>query len=110
MSAAIHPTAVVEAGAELGTNVTVGAMAYVGADAVLHDNVTLHPKATVIGRTLLNQGVEVFPGAVHATVEVLERVLQQYDGGFVLVSHDRRLIDRVATRLIVLEQGQLREL
>ena len=39
-------------------------MAYVGPDAVVHDNVTLHPKATVIGRTLLNEGVEVFPGSV----------------------------------------------
>ena len=64
MTATIHPTAVVETGAELGTNVTVGAMAYVGRDAVVHDNVTLHPKATVIGRTLLNEGVEVFPGSV----------------------------------------------
>ena len=43
MSATIHPTAVVESGAELGNNVTVGAMAYVGPDAKLHDNVTLHP-------------------------------------------------------------------
>ncbi|MCH9751121.1 MAG: acyl-ACP--UDP-N-acetylglucosamine O-acyltransferase [Hyphomonas sp.] len=64
MSVTIHPTAVVETGAELGANVTVGAMAYVGPNAVLHDNVTLHPKSTVFGRTLLNEHVEVFPGSV----------------------------------------------
>ncbi|MEL6858930.1 MAG: acyl-ACP--UDP-N-acetylglucosamine O-acyltransferase [Pseudomonadota bacterium] len=64
MTTMIHPTAVVEAGAELGANVQVGAMAYVGANAVLQDNVILHPKATVIGHSVLGEAVEVYPGSV----------------------------------------------
>ncbi|MEO1554186.1 MAG: acyl-ACP--UDP-N-acetylglucosamine O-acyltransferase [Pseudomonadota bacterium] len=64
MSTTIHPTAVVETGAQLGENVTIGAMAYVGPHAVLKDNVILHAKATVIGRTELNEAVEVYPGSV----------------------------------------------
>lgn len=64
MTTTIHPTAVVESGAELGTNVSVGAMAYVGAKAQIHDNVVLHPKSTVIGRTRVNEAVELFPGSV----------------------------------------------
>jgi len=64
MSVSIHPTAVVETGAELGTNVSIGAMAYVGPKAVLQDDVKLQPKATVIGRSNLGKGVEVFPGSV----------------------------------------------
>lgn len=64
MSVTIHPTAVVETGAELGADVTIGAMSYVGADAVLKDGVMLHPRSTVIGHSVLNEGVEVYPGAV----------------------------------------------
>ncbi len=64
MTVEIHPTAVVEDGAELGENVSIGAMAYVGKRAVLEDNVTLHPKATVFGQSLIGQNVEIFPGAV----------------------------------------------
>ena len=64
MTVEIHPTAVVEPGADLGTGVTIGAMSYVGPHTVLKDNVTLHPKATVIGHTVLNESVEVYPGSV----------------------------------------------
>ena len=64
MTANIHPTAVVEAGAELGTNVTIGAFAYIGPNAEIHDNAVLRPKATVLGRTIINESVELFPGAV----------------------------------------------
>ncbi|MEL6860475.1 MAG: acyl-ACP--UDP-N-acetylglucosamine O-acyltransferase [Pseudomonadota bacterium] len=64
MTSSIHPTAIVESGAELGTNVSIGALAYVGPDVVLGDNVTLHPKATVFGRTDLGEEVEVYPGSV----------------------------------------------
>lgn len=64
MTVTIHPTAVVEQGAELGTDVSIGAMAYVGPNAVLKDRVTLHPKATVIGHTVLGEAVELYPGSV----------------------------------------------
>lgn len=64
MTVTIHPTAIVEPGASLGTNVSIGALAYVGPDAELQDGVTLHPKATVFGRSTLGPGVEIYPGSV----------------------------------------------
>jgi ATP-binding cassette subfamily F protein 3 len=41
--------------------------------------------------------------------EVLEDAIRQYPGGVVLVSHDRALIDAVATRVWSIENGQVRE-
>ena len=41
--------------------------------------------------------------------EVLEDAIRQYPGGVVLVSHDRALIDAVATRVWSIEDGQVRE-
>ena len=41
--------------------------------------------------------------------EVLEDAIRQYPGGVVLVSHDRALIDAVATRVWSIENGRVRE-
>jgi len=41
--------------------------------------------------------------------EVLEDAIRQYPGGVVLVSHDRALIDAVATRVWAIEDGHVRE-
>jgi ATP-binding cassette, subfamily F, member 3 len=41
--------------------------------------------------------------------EVLEDAIRQYPGGVVLVSHDRALIDAVATRVWSIEDGHVRE-
>jgi len=41
--------------------------------------------------------------------EVLEDALRDYPGGVILVSHDRALIDAVATRVWTIEDGQVRE-
>lgn len=64
MTVDIHPTAIVETGAQLGDNVSIGALAYVGPEVILHDNVKLYPKSTVLGRTVLGEGVEIFPGSI----------------------------------------------
>jgi len=64
MSVEIHPTAIVEDGAQLGTDVQVGAYAHIGPQVQLGDGVTIFPKAMVIGRTVLHEGVEIHPGAV----------------------------------------------
>jgi len=64
MSVNIHPSAIVETGAELGQNVTIGALSYIGANTKLGDNVIIHPKATIMGQTELGAQVEVYPGAV----------------------------------------------
>lgn len=64
LSVNIHPTAIVEDGAQLGENITVGAFAYVGSDATLGDGCRIHHRASITGRSELGANVEVFPGAV----------------------------------------------
>lgn len=63
MAVRIHPTAVVEAGARLGADVEVGALAYVGAGVELGDRTRLHHHASVEGDTRLGADCEVFPYA-----------------------------------------------
>lgn len=57
----IHPTAVVEEGAQLGAGVIIGAYAYVGGEVVLGDNCHLHHHATVEGWSTLGKNCELFP-------------------------------------------------
>jgi UDP-N-acetylglucosamine acyltransferase len=59
----IHPTAIVEPGAQLGVDVEVGAHAYVGAAVRLGDGTRLHHHASVEGNTALGARCEVFPYA-----------------------------------------------
>lgn len=63
MAAKIHPTAIVESGAQLGADVEVGAYAYVGPAVTLGAEARLHHHASVEGRTVLGRGCEVFPYA-----------------------------------------------
>ncbi|HVU17640.1 MAG TPA: acyl-ACP--UDP-N-acetylglucosamine O-acyltransferase [Candidatus Didemnitutus sp.] len=57
----IHPTAIIEAGAQLGADVRVGAYAYVGPKVKLGDGTVLHHHATVEGRTTVGLQCEIFP-------------------------------------------------
>lgn len=63
MAARIHPTAIVEPGAQLGPDVEIGAYAYVGGTAVIGDGGRLHHHATVEGNTVLGRSCEIFPYA-----------------------------------------------
>ena len=63
MAAKIHPTAVVESGAQLGAGVEIGPLAFVGANVVLGDDTRLHHHASVEGFTTLGRGCEIFPYA-----------------------------------------------
>ena len=63
MAVNIHPTAVVEPGAQLGAGVEIGALAFVGAGVVLGDGTRLHHHASVEGFTTLGRSCEVFPYA-----------------------------------------------
>jgi len=63
MAARIHPSAVVEPGAQLGADVEIGPFAYVGAGVTLGDRTRLHHHAAVEGFTSLGAGCEVFPHA-----------------------------------------------
>lgn len=59
----IHPTAIVEDGATLGTDVKIGPYAMVGRDVVLGDNVEIVSHAVVAGRTTIGARSRIFPFA-----------------------------------------------
>jgi UDP-N-acetylglucosamine acyltransferase len=60
---AIHPTAVVEPGAKLASDVEIGAFAYVAGTVTLGTGTRLHHHASVEGNTTLGVRCEVFPYA-----------------------------------------------
>lgn len=59
----IHPTAIVEPGAQLGAGVRIGPFSMVGANAVLGDGVELISHAVVAGHTTVGPGTRIFPFA-----------------------------------------------
>ena len=60
----IHPTAIIEEGAELAPDVSVGAYAYIGSMVRLSEGCRIHHHATVEGYTTLGARNEVFPYAL----------------------------------------------
>ena len=59
----IHPTAIVESGAELGTGVRIGPYCTVGAEVKLGDGVELISHVVVAGRTEIGQATRIWPFA-----------------------------------------------
>lgn len=57
----IHPTAIVESGAQLGQHITIGAYAYIGHHVVLGDHCVVEHHATIDGRTTLGHHNIVYP-------------------------------------------------
>lgn len=60
MPVTIHPTALVEKGAELGANVAVGAFCIIGKHVRIGDNTRLHSSVLVVGHTTLGKNNEVY--------------------------------------------------
>ncbi|MBL4692248.1 MAG: acyl-ACP--UDP-N-acetylglucosamine O-acyltransferase [Magnetovibrio sp.] len=59
----IHPTAIIENGATLGQNVSVGPYSIVGADVTLGNGVTLDSHVVVSGQTSIGDNTRIFPFA-----------------------------------------------
>ena len=59
----IHPTTVVDDGAELGADVEIGPYSIVGAQVSLGDGVKLHSHVVVGGRTTIGAQSEIYPFA-----------------------------------------------
>lgn len=57
----IHPTAIIEEGAQLDKNVSVGAYAYIGSNVKIGTGTIIHHHATVEGNTTLGEDNELFP-------------------------------------------------
>jgi len=63
MSQSIHSTAIIEDGATIGNNVTIGAYCVIGAEVTLGDNVELKSHVVVDGLTSIGEDTKVFPFA-----------------------------------------------
>ncbi|MDA0238562.1 MAG: acyl-ACP--UDP-N-acetylglucosamine O-acyltransferase [Proteobacteria bacterium] len=59
----IHPTALIEDGAQLGDNVLIGPYCVVGSDVALGDGVRLISHVVVAGRTTIGPNTHVYPFA-----------------------------------------------
>ena len=59
----IHKTAIIEDGAVIKNNVSVGAYCHVGSQVTLDDNVVLHSHVVVAGDTTVGAGTEIYPFA-----------------------------------------------
>jgi len=55
MTSQIHPSSVIEDGAQLGDNVSIGPFCVVGKDVTLGDNVTLKSHVVVDGWTQIGE-------------------------------------------------------
>jgi UDP-N-acetylglucosamine acyltransferase len=62
-SPSIHPTAIVEPGAEIANGVEVGPFSVIGSQVVLHEGVRIHSHVVIAGRTEIGAETEVFPFA-----------------------------------------------
>jgi UDP-3-O-[3-hydroxymyristoyl] glucosamine N-acyltransferase len=60
----VHPTAVVEDGASLGENVTIGAFAVIRSGAVIHDGCVIGAHAYVGQQTVIGERSVLFPNVV----------------------------------------------
>ncbi|ADM08563.1 UDP-N-acetylglucosamine acyltransferase [Parvularcula bermudensis HTCC2503] len=63
----LHPTAIIEDGAEIGEGVKVGPFAHIGPEVRLGPNVHISSHAVVTGRTEIGEGTEIGPFCVIGT-------------------------------------------
>jgi len=61
--AQIHPSSIVEDGAQLGADVAIGPFCHIGPNAVLEDGVDLKSHVVVAGHTHVGEAVRIFPFA-----------------------------------------------
>ena len=59
----IHPSAVVEKGAEIAASAEIGPFCYISSEAKIGENVRLIARVSVLGKTTIGEGTVVFPGA-----------------------------------------------
>jgi len=60
----IHPTAIIQDGAMIGDNVSIGAYSFIGANVTLADNVFIYPHVLIDGYTNIGKNTRVFPNAI----------------------------------------------
>ena len=60
----IHPTAIIEDGCYIGSEVNIGANSYIGAKTQIGDNTVIHAQVVIDGNVKIGEGNIIFPGAV----------------------------------------------
>ncbi|MDI9313607.1 MAG: acyl-ACP--UDP-N-acetylglucosamine O-acyltransferase [Hydrotalea sp.] len=63
-TAVIHKSTIVEDGATIGKNVTIGPFCVIGKDVTLGDDNIIHSHAVITGKTTIGRGNEIFPFAI----------------------------------------------
>lgn len=63
MSSNIHSTAIIEDGAQIGNNVSIGPYCVIGPKVTLGNNVVLKSHVCIEGKTTIGEGTQVFPFA-----------------------------------------------
>ena len=89
--AKIHPTAIVEDGAQLGADVEIGPMAHVGPDVKLGDGVRVAQGAIVDGHTTIGAMCQIFP---YACIGMKTQDLKYKDGSVSYVEIGERTVIR----------------
>lgn len=62
--AGVHPQALIDASARLGSHASIGAGAVIGPGCVIGDNVRIHPNVNIMADCTLGADCELFPGVV----------------------------------------------
>lgn len=92
---AIHPTAIIEPGAQLGEGVEVGPWCLVGSQVRLGDRTRLHAHVVVEGDTWLGADCEVFPFAVLGAYPQDKKMKRGEPGGQLRIGNRNRLREHV---------------
>jgi UDP-N-acetylglucosamine acyltransferase len=64
----IHPTAIIEDGAIIGDNVTIGAYSYISAKATIGDGTTIATHVIIDGKTTIGKNNQIFSHAVVGSI------------------------------------------
>ncbi len=64
----IHPTAIIEDGAKIGDNVSIGAYSYIGKDVNIGDNTTIGSHTLIEGNTTIGKDNKIFSHAVIGSI------------------------------------------
>lgn len=96
MTTTIHSTAIVDSGAQLGSNVDIGAYSIIGPHAILHDGVKIHNHVEIMGRSTLFEDVQVHS---HASLGGAPQILGYRDSEASRLEVGARTIMREYTNL-----------
>jgi UDP-3-O-[3-hydroxymyristoyl] glucosamine N-acyltransferase len=76
----LHPTAIVEAGAQLGENIAIGAYVYIGAGAVIGAGSVLHPQVYIGPEAVIGRDALIYSGArIGSRVRLGDRCLIHFN-------------------------------